>query len=140
MRVQVREDGEIVETREVADPLAEVERLRAEHRVPKLDGLPVSPAAWSAGSASSASNITEPRLRQRGRIGSEPDELGTPDILLMLSDELAVFDNLKGRPSSSCMPIRARRRHWRAPIAGSTRWPSPCHGGALYLKPCMAAH
>jgi anthranilate synthase component 1 len=27
----------------------------------------------------------------------KPDELGTPDILLMLSEELAVFDNLKGR-------------------------------------------
>ena len=26
-----------------------------------------------------------------------PDELGTPDILLMLSEEVAVFDNLKGR-------------------------------------------
>ena len=25
------------------------------------------------------------------------DELGTPDILLMLSTEVAVFDNLKGR-------------------------------------------
>ncbi|MEO6365106.1 MAG: anthranilate synthase component I family protein, partial [Luteimonas sp.] len=35
----------------------------------------------------------EPRLAG----GDKPDELGTPDILLMLSEELAVFDNLKGR-------------------------------------------
>ncbi|HRN59167.1 MAG TPA: anthranilate synthase component I family protein, partial [Chiayiivirga sp.] len=35
----------------------------------------------------------EPRL---GR-GHAPDELGTPDIFLMLSEELAVFDSLKGR-------------------------------------------
>ncbi|REN11187.1 anthranilate synthase component I, partial [Mycobacterium tuberculosis] len=35
----------------------------------------------------------EPRLAPpRGR-----DELGTPDILLLHSEELAVFDNLKGR-------------------------------------------
>src|SRR5690606_9721460 len=28
---------------------------------------------------------------------AKPDELGTPDILLMQSEQLAVFDNLKGR-------------------------------------------
>jgi anthranilate synthase component 1 len=40
----------------------------------------------------------EPRLAAPQRDGShKPDELGTPDILLMLSEELAVFDNLKGR-------------------------------------------
>ena len=38
--LEIREHGEIVESREVADPLAEVERLRAGYRVPKLDGLP----------------------------------------------------------------------------------------------------
>src|SRR5690606_40855711 len=32
----VSEHGEAVDTREVADPFAEVERLRAEHSVPRL--------------------------------------------------------------------------------------------------------
>ena len=32
----VREHGEIIETRQVADPLAEVEGLRAAHKVPQL--------------------------------------------------------------------------------------------------------
>jgi anthranilate synthase component 1 len=36
----------------------------------------------------------EPRLKTGN---PKTDELGTPDILLMLSEELAVFDNLKGR-------------------------------------------
>ena len=35
----------------------------------------------------------EPRLAQWDRA----DELGTPDVLLMLAEEVAVFDNLKGR-------------------------------------------
>ena len=35
----------------------------------------------------------EPKLAHWDR----PDELGIPDVLLMLSDEVAVFDNLKGR-------------------------------------------
>ena len=53
----VSEHGEVVETREVADPFAEVERLRAEHSVPRLPGLPASPR-WSDGSASSASSTS----------------------------------------------------------------------------------
>ena len=56
----------------------------------------------------------EPRLAG----GEKPDELGTPDILLMQSDELAVFDNLKGRlylivhadPSEPRAMARANRR------------------------------
>src|SRR3546814_3100764 len=36
----VSEYGDVVETREVADPLAEVERLRAMHPVAQVDGLP----------------------------------------------------------------------------------------------------
>ena len=36
----IAEHGQVVETREVADPFAEVEALRSAHSVPKLDGLP----------------------------------------------------------------------------------------------------
>ena len=91
--LQVREDGEIVETRELDDPLAEVERLRSEHRVPKLDGLPGFTGGLVGWFGFECIEYIEPKLRATPL----PDELGTPDILLMLSDELAVFDNLKGR-------------------------------------------
>ena len=36
----VTQDGELVEHREVDDPFAEVERLRAAHSVPRIEGLP----------------------------------------------------------------------------------------------------
>ena len=91
--LEVREHGEVIETREVADPLAEVERLRAEHRVPKLDGLPGFAGGLVGWFGFECIEYIEPCLRTNAK----PDELGTPDILLMLSDELAVFDNLKGR-------------------------------------------
>ena len=42
----------------VADPLAEVERLRASTRCRRSPACRVSPAGWSAGSASSASNTS----------------------------------------------------------------------------------
>lgn len=91
--LQVREHGDVIETREVADPLAEVERLRAAHKVPQLDGLPGFNGGLVGWFGFECIEYIEPRLKANAK----PDELGTPDILLMLSDELAVFDSLKGR-------------------------------------------
>ena len=89
----VTEHGELLEAREVADPFAEVERLRAAHSVPRLEGLPGFTGGLVGWFGFECVRYIEPRLAQR----SKPDELGTPDILLMLSEEVAVFDNLKGR-------------------------------------------
>jgi anthranilate synthase component 1 len=89
----VTEHGELVEAREVADPFAEVERLRSEHSVPRLDGLPGFSGGLVGWFGFECIQYLEPRLAG----GGQADELGTPDILLMLSTEVAVFDNLKGR-------------------------------------------
>ena len=89
----IAEHGQVVETREVADPFAEVEALRSAHSVPKLDGLPGFTGGLVGWFGFECIGYIEPRLAPAaGR-----DELGTPDILLMHSEELAVFDNLKGR-------------------------------------------
>ena len=110
----VTEDGELVESREVADPFAEVERLRAAHSVPKIEGLPGFTGGLVGWFGFECIQYIEPRLAG----GDTPDELGTPDILLMLSEEVAVFDNLKGRlylivhadPSQPHAFARANRR------------------------------
>lgn len=91
--LEIRDDGECVETREVADPFAEVEALRAAYAVPRLEGLPGFTGGLVGWFGFECIGYIEPRLGG----GDKPDELGTPDILLMLSEELAVFDNLKGR-------------------------------------------
>ena len=136
--LDVREHGEVVETREVEDPLAEVERLRALYKVPRLEGLPGFTGGLVGWFGFECIEYIEPRLRANAR----PDELGTPDILLMLSDELAVFDNLKGRlylivhadPRAPQAWARANRRldalshrlrHGGAP------YPETLHGSAL---------
>ena len=141
--LEVREHGEIVETREVADPLAEVERLRTLHKVPKLDGLPGFTGGLVGWFGFECIEYIEPKLRANPDApGKSRDELGTPDILLMLSDELAVFDNLKGRlylivhadPRQPQAWARANRRldalshrlrHGGAP------YPETLHGSAL---------
>ncbi|WP_454832159.1 anthranilate synthase component I [Pseudoxanthomonas wuyuanensis] len=92
-RLEIRDDGALTETREVADPFAEVEALRAAYSVPRLEGLPGFTGGLVGWFGFECIGYIEPRLAS----GSKPDELGTPDILLMLSEELAVFDNLKGR-------------------------------------------
>ena len=87
------EHGELVEAREVADPFAEVERLRTAHEVERIEGLPGFTGGLVGWFGFECVQYLEPRLRTDGKA----DELGTPDILLMLSTEVAVFDNLKGR-------------------------------------------
>ena len=91
----VTEDGELVESRTVDDPFSEVEALRTAHSVPRIDDLPGFTGGLVGWFGFECIDYIEPRLAATGR--GKPDELGTPDILLMLSEELAVFDNLKGR-------------------------------------------
>jgi anthranilate synthase component 1 len=91
--LEVRDHGDLVERREVADPFAEVEALRSAHSVPKLDGVPGFTGGLVGWFGFECIGYIEPRLAG----GDKRDELDTPDILLMLSEEVAVFDNLKGR-------------------------------------------
>jgi len=89
----VTENGELIDSRQVDDPFAEVERLRSAQRVPKIDGLPGFAGGLVGWFGFECIQYIEPRLAG----SNKPDELGTPDILLMQSEEVAVFDNLKGR-------------------------------------------
>ena len=91
--LQVSEHGEVTETRELADPLAEVDRLRESFSVPRLAELPAFTGGLVGYFGFESIAYVEPRLAS----GDKPDQLGTPDAFLMLSEEVAVFDNLKGR-------------------------------------------
>ena len=93
-RVEERVHGELVESRELSDPLAEVDRLRAAYSVPRIPGLPAFTGGLVGYFGFESIGYIEPRLAQDA---GKPDQLGTPDALLMLSEELAVLDNLKGR-------------------------------------------
>ena len=91
---QVRLIGEAgEEVVESDDPLAFVEDFRARFRVPALEGLPRFHGGLVGYFGYDTVGYIEPRLRNPDK----PDPLGTPDILLMVSDEVVVFDNLRGR-------------------------------------------
>ncbi len=92
-RVTVETDGELVESATAEDPLDFVEAFRARFRVPELSGLPRFGGGLVGYFGYETVAYIEPRLRNPDK----PDPLGCPDILLMVSDELVVFDNLSGR-------------------------------------------
>jgi len=89
----VEELGEVVERRTLDDPLSEIEKLRAAFTVPQLPQLPEFSGGLVGYFGFECIGYIEPKLAQWNRA----DQLGLPDVLLMLSEEVAVFDNLKGR-------------------------------------------
>jgi len=91
-RVEVWEDGERIECEEVADPLAFVEAFRQRYRTAPREDLPVFHGGLVGYFGYDTVRYVEPRLAA----SVPPDRLGTPDILLMLSEEVLVFDNLAG--------------------------------------------
>lgn len=91
-RLEIIRDGKPMVNRQTDDPLAEVERFRQLFSMPDLPDLPRFTGGLVGYFGYDTVRYVEPRLAN-----SEPkDELGTPDILLMASDEVAIFDNLSG--------------------------------------------
>jgi anthranilate synthase component 1 len=85
-------DRDVIETHECEDPLAFVEAFQARYQVPEIDELPAFYGGLVGYFAYDCVRYIEPKLLA----GTPPDVLGTPDVLLMLSEELLVFDNLSG--------------------------------------------
>ncbi len=92
-RLVVTEEGESVVDRNVADPLAEIAAIKAQYRVPQIEGLPKFAGGLVGYFGYECASYIEPKVRA----DAKPDALGMPDICLMLAEELAVFDNLKGK-------------------------------------------
>ena len=91
--VMVETDGEVVEQSEVADPLEFVEQFQARYRAAELPGLP----RFNGGLVGYFGYDCVRYVEQRLANSIPEDVIGTPDILLMVSDEVVVFDNLSGK-------------------------------------------
>ena len=88
--VRIEQEGELLESTEVKDPLAWVEQYLAQYKVPELDVLPDFNGGLVGYFGYEIIRYIEPRLSNIDK----PDELGVADILLMVSNDLVVFDNL----------------------------------------------
>ncbi|WP_257295859.1 anthranilate synthase component I [Endozoicomonas sp. YOMI1] len=92
-RIQIETDGQIVEEHTTSDPLAFIKAFQQRYQVPELPELPRFTGGLVGYFGYDTIRYIEPKLAQ----SAPKDELHTPDILLMVSDELVVFDNLSGK-------------------------------------------
>ena len=95
--IQLCEADQTIDSWHSDAPLESVQQFREQYRVPDLDGLPIFHGGLVGYFAYDAARYAEPRLDDGStRLIDKPDELQNPDILLMLADEIIVFDNLSG--------------------------------------------
>ncbi|AIZ34479.1 anthranilate synthase component I [Pseudomonas parafulva] len=92
-RVSILEDGVEVESHEVEDPLAFVESFKQRYKVADIAGLP----RFNGGLVGYFGYDCVRYVEKRLGASPNPDPLGVPDILLMVSDAVVVFDNLAGK-------------------------------------------
>ena len=92
-QVIITEDGKEIENLTVEDPLEFVEQFQQRYRVPELEGLPRFNGGLVGYFGYDCVRYVERRLKD----SCPEDVIGTPDILLMVSDEVVVFDNLAGK-------------------------------------------
>jgi anthranilate synthase component 1 len=86
-------DGKVVEEHSLPDPLAFIAEYQARFKAAPVAGLP----RFTGGLAGYFGYDTIRYIEKRLAATRKDDVLHTPDILLMLTEELAVFDNLAGK-------------------------------------------
>ncbi|MCK0510683.1 anthranilate synthase component I [Aromatoleum buckelii] len=83
----------LVERRDYGDPLNYVAEFMARIKVPPRAGLPRFAGGLVGCFGYDTVRYIEPRLAKT----EKTDTIGTPDILLLLSEEIAIVDNLSGK-------------------------------------------
>jgi anthranilate synthase component I len=91
--IQVERDGDIIERHTRADALSFVDEFKQRYRAPELPNLPRFTGGLVGYFAYDCVRYVEPHLKAT----TPKDIIGTPDILLSVSDEVLVFDNLAGK-------------------------------------------
>lgn len=92
-RFVLEQDGEKIIQKETEDPLTEIELYHKQFSVPQVDPITKIAGGLVGYFGYDTIQYIEPRLSN----AEKPDPLENPDILLMLSDEVVVFDNLSGK-------------------------------------------
>lgn len=113
-QITIKENETVIDNYRVDDPLAEVERIQQSYKVAEPEGLPRFNGGLVGYFGYETIRYIEPRLNKNDK----EDPIGSPDVLLMVSDEVIVFDNLGGKlyiivhtdPNGSDAYVNAQRR------------------------------
>jgi anthranilate synthase component 1 len=93
LAITVEKQGEILESFQHEKPLVWIEDFRQRYKVPNIEDLPRFNGGLVGYFGYETIGYIEPRLKSTGK----EDVLANPDILLMVSEEMLVFDNLSGK-------------------------------------------
>ena len=91
--VSIEKNGHLDEQFEVEDPLAWIQNYQEQFKVPQLDSLPDFNGGLVGYFGYEIIRYIEPKLKNIDKT----DELNVPDILLMVSNDLLVVDNLTSK-------------------------------------------
>jgi len=92
-RINLEENGVLLESCSNINPLEWIEHFKTRYKVPEIAELP----RFSGGLVGYFGYETMAYIEPRVLKIDKPDPLGCPDILLMVSEEMLVFDNLSGK-------------------------------------------
>ena len=87
------QDGEVVSVQVVDDPLQSIRELHTHYRVAQVPSLPQMYGGLVGYFGYETIAWMEGRLAGEAK----PDPLGCPDVVLMVSEDVLVFDNISGR-------------------------------------------
>ena len=88
----VEQNGEIIRQQHSSDPFTDIEVFQQQYKIPELEGLP----RFNGGLVGYFAYDTVRYVEHKVANSAPPDSVGTPDIVLMVSEEVIVFDNLRG--------------------------------------------
>lgn len=91
--INVETDGQIVEQYTTDKPLTFIKQFQQRYNVAELPNLPRFTGGLVGYFGYDCIRYIEAKLRNP----ASEDPLGTPDILLMLSEDIVIFDNLMGK-------------------------------------------
>ncbi|MFT7132650.1 MAG: anthranilate synthase component 1 [Cyclobacteriaceae bacterium] len=91
--IVIEERGVVTDRFTCADPLEYVEQFQQQFRYPPIDNLPI----YTGGLVGYFGYDTVRYVEKKVLDSAPPDSIGTPDILLMVSNDVMVFDNVKGK-------------------------------------------
>lgn len=92
-QITIEQDGVVVSDEQVADPLEWISEFQEQYAQEDFADLPRFTGGLVGYFGYETIRYIEPRLDHEDKA----DPLGTPDILLMVSEEVVVFDNLAGK-------------------------------------------
>ena len=95
LEISEYEDNQLINQQTVEDPLQWIDDYQAQFKVYENDTLPRFTGGLVGYFGYETITYIEKRLAKNGL--NKPDPLQTPDILLMVSEEVVVFDNLSGK-------------------------------------------